>query len=155
MALHKLVRRNYGRKLLVNIKYQTLHSFKEGMILLCQSILEMRRITHLHGSALFTIPLSILTLTFNGGFPCALGLEKLWKMSWCNYILIKLQNFVPNSVTKREAENVIMKVSKISYSCIISKQNVATLPTKIQMWQMMMNERSIIDYLITWFIVMF
>ena len=57
MALHKLVRRNYGRKLSVSIKYQNFHSFKEGLILLCQGILEERRITHLHGSALFTIPL--------------------------------------------------------------------------------------------------
>ena len=57
MALHKLERRNYGRKWPVSIKYQNLHSFKEQLILLCQSILEMRRITHLHGSAHFTIPL--------------------------------------------------------------------------------------------------
>ena len=58
MALHKLERRNYGGKLPVSIKYQNLHSFKEGLILLCQSILEMGRITHLHGSAHCTIPLS-------------------------------------------------------------------------------------------------
>ena len=38
--------------------------------------------------------LRILTLTFNCGFPCALGLEKLQKTPWCNYILIKLPNFV-------------------------------------------------------------
>ena len=57
MALRKLVRRNYGRKLPVIIKYQNLHSFKEVIIILCQSILETRRISHLHGSALFTIPL--------------------------------------------------------------------------------------------------
>ena len=57
MALGKIVRRNYGGKSPVSIKYQNLHSFKEGVILLCQSILETRRITHLHGSALFTIPL--------------------------------------------------------------------------------------------------
>ena len=57
MALHKLARRNYGGKLSVSIKYQNLHSFKEGMILVCQSILETRRISHLHGSALFSIPL--------------------------------------------------------------------------------------------------
>ena len=30
----------------------------KGLILLCQSIFEMRRITHLHGSAHFTIPLT-------------------------------------------------------------------------------------------------
>ena len=48
---HKLVKRNYGGKSLVSIKYQNFHSCKEVMILLCQSILETRRIAHLHGSA--------------------------------------------------------------------------------------------------------
>ena len=57
MALHILVRRNYGGKLPVSIRCHNLHSFKEGVILLCQSILETRDISHLHGSALFTIPL--------------------------------------------------------------------------------------------------
>ena len=57
MALRKLVRRNYGGKSPVSIKYENLQSLKEGVILLCQSILETRRILHLHGSALFTIPL--------------------------------------------------------------------------------------------------
>ena len=57
MALHKLVKRNYSGKSLVSIKYQNLHSFKERMILLCQSILEARRISHFHGSAPFTVPL--------------------------------------------------------------------------------------------------
>ena len=41
----------------MSIKYLNLHSFKEGLILLFQSILETRRITHLRGSAHFTIPL--------------------------------------------------------------------------------------------------
>ena len=58
MALRKLERRNYGGKLLLSIKYQNLHTFKEGLTLLCQSILETRRITHLHGSAHFAIPLT-------------------------------------------------------------------------------------------------
>ena len=58
MVPHRLVRRNYGGKLPVSIKYQNLHSFKEGLIRLCQSILETRRISHLHGSASFTIPLT-------------------------------------------------------------------------------------------------
>ena len=58
MALRKLERRNYGGKSPVSIKYQNLHSFKERLILLGQSILETRRITHLHGSARFTIPLN-------------------------------------------------------------------------------------------------
>ena len=57
MALRKLERRNYGGKWWVSIKYQNLHSFKKGLILLCQSILETRRIIHLHGSAHLTIPL--------------------------------------------------------------------------------------------------
>ena len=55
MALRKLERRNYGGKSPVSIKYQNLHSFKEGLILLRQSILETRRTTHSHGSAHFTI----------------------------------------------------------------------------------------------------
>ena len=55
MALRKLERRNYGRKLPVSIKYENIHTFKEGLILLCQSILKTRRITHLHGSSHFTI----------------------------------------------------------------------------------------------------
>ena len=54
MALRKLVRRNYGGKSPVSIKYQNLHSFKEEVIFLCWSILEKRRISHLHGLALFT-----------------------------------------------------------------------------------------------------
>ena len=41
-------------------KCHNLHSFKEGMIFLCQSIFEARQISHLHGSALFTIPLNAL-----------------------------------------------------------------------------------------------
>ena len=64
MALHKLERRNYGRKWPVSIKYQNLHFFKEGLILLCQSILEMRRVTHLYGSGHFTIPLKVTILVF-------------------------------------------------------------------------------------------
>ena len=65
MALHKLEKRNYGGKWPVSIKYQNLHSFKERLILLCQSILETGRITHLHGSAHFTIPLRLLLMTSN------------------------------------------------------------------------------------------
>ena len=58
MALRKLQRRNYDGKWPMSIKYQNLHSFKEELILLCQSILETRRTTHLHDSAHFTISLS-------------------------------------------------------------------------------------------------
>ena len=64
MALRKLVRNSYGGKSPVSIKYENLHSFKEGVILLCQSILETRRISHLHGSALFTIPLIFFEILF-------------------------------------------------------------------------------------------
>ena len=51
MAVRKRVRSNYGGKPPVSIKYENLHSFKKWVILLCQSILETRRISHLHGSA--------------------------------------------------------------------------------------------------------
>ena len=64
MALRKLERRKYDGKLPVSIKYQNLHSFKESLILLCQSILERRRTTHLHGSAHFTTPLKSLLHSF-------------------------------------------------------------------------------------------
>ena len=57
MALRKLVRSNYDGKLPVSIKHENFHSFKERVILLCPSILQTRRISHLHGSALFTVPL--------------------------------------------------------------------------------------------------
>ena len=56
MALDTLVRRNYGGKLLVSIKCHNLHSLKE-VILLCQSILETRQISHLFSSAQSTFPL--------------------------------------------------------------------------------------------------
>ena len=59
MALPKLERRKHGGLSPVSIKYQHLHSFKEGLILSCQSILETRIKTHLHGSAHFTIPLTL------------------------------------------------------------------------------------------------
>ena len=56
MALRKLEMRNYGGKSPLSIKHQNLHSFKKRVILLCQSILETERITHLHGSAHFAVP---------------------------------------------------------------------------------------------------
>ena len=62
MALRKLVRRNYGGKPLLSTRYQIIHSFKEGLILLCKCILEKRRITHLPGSSHFTMSLRILSL---------------------------------------------------------------------------------------------
>ena len=57
MALHILARRNYGGESLVSIKYYNLHSFKEGVTLLCQSILKTKEILQVQHSALFTIPL--------------------------------------------------------------------------------------------------
>ena len=62
MAPRKLERRNYGGRSPVSIRYQNLHTFKEGLILSCQSILETRRIIHLHGSAHFTILLTYYLL---------------------------------------------------------------------------------------------
>ena len=70
MALHKLERRNYDRKLPVSIKYQNLHTFKEGLILLYQSILETRRTTHLYGSAHFTISLRCLVTDQKVSYLC-------------------------------------------------------------------------------------
>ena len=55
--------RNYGGKSPVSIKYENLYSFKKGVILLCQSILETRRISHLHGSVLFAVPLKVRDVT--------------------------------------------------------------------------------------------
>ena len=69
MLPHRLVKRNYGGKLPVSIKYQNLYSFKEGMIHLCQSILETRLISHLLGSVSLTNHLadqkSFLQVIFN------------------------------------------------------------------------------------------
>ena len=48
-----------GRNSPVSIKNQNLHSFKEGVILLCQSIFETRIISQVNGSALFTTPLKL------------------------------------------------------------------------------------------------
>ena len=54
MAQHKLERRKW-QKVLDEYQISKSPSFKEGLILLCQTILETRKITHLHGSAHFTI----------------------------------------------------------------------------------------------------
>ena len=62
MALRTLVRRNNSRKLPMSMQCHNLLSFKEGVILLCQSVLETtQRISHLFSSALFTIPLNSLS----------------------------------------------------------------------------------------------
>ena len=65
MALRIPVRRNCDGKSSVSIKCHNLHSFKEGVILLCQSILDARRISRVHDSARFTIHL-ILEVKFGG-----------------------------------------------------------------------------------------
>ena len=44
MVLHALVLRNYDGKLPMSIKCHNLHLFIEGVILLCQSILETGQI---------------------------------------------------------------------------------------------------------------
>ena len=59
MTLRTLVRINYGGKLPISIKCHNLHSFKEGVIVLCQSIIGARRISLLYDSLLFTVPLSL------------------------------------------------------------------------------------------------
>ena len=89
MALRKLVRSNYGGLSPVSIKHENLHSLKEEVILLCQSILETR-ISHLHGLALFTIPLRILT----GKIHPQINLKRLrkaciWAIGILNQLLIR------------------------------------------------------------------
>ena len=49
---HILVKRNYAGKLPVSIKCHNLHPFKEGVIFLCQSIIETRQVSYLYDSAL-------------------------------------------------------------------------------------------------------
>ena len=63
-VLRTLVRRNCDRKLLVSIQCHNLNSFKDEVILLSQSILEIGRIAHLFSSVLFTI-FTILLQTMN------------------------------------------------------------------------------------------
>ena len=109
MALRKLVRRNYGRKLPVSIKYQNLHSFKQGVIRLCQSIVETRRISHLHGSAPIAIPLSIIhemQKLFDENPPidvrCIfLGISKVFDKVWHKGIIYKLKSYeIPGNLLK-------------------------------------------------------
>ena len=57
MALCTLVRENYDGRLTVSIKC-------DNVILLCQSILETRRISHLYGSAFFTVLLKAFIKPF-------------------------------------------------------------------------------------------
>ena len=84
MALHILVRRSYGGKMQVCIKCHNLHSFKEGVILLCQSILEIRWISYLHGSALFTIPLSVIFGRCPSELPQLIPFPYSWERSTCH-----------------------------------------------------------------------
>ena len=95
MALRKIVRRNYGRRSPVSIKYKNLNSFNKGVILLYQSILETRSGSHWHGSALFTIPLNLLL--------CRLRfLKKKHQFFWCE---IALPQFSKEKETYFSLEN--------------------------------------------------
>ena len=75
MALRKRLRSNYGGKSPVSIKYENLHSFNEVVILLYQSILETRRISHLPGSAHFTIPLILEGIFGHHPLECFPGIQ--------------------------------------------------------------------------------
>ena len=55
MTLRTLVKRIYGEKLPVSVRCHNLHFYREEKIILCPSILETRRISHLFSSALFTV----------------------------------------------------------------------------------------------------
>ena len=63
MALHKLVRRNYRGESLVSIKNQNPYFFKEGVIILRQSIRDAIIISQIRGSAVFTI--SLIDVKYN------------------------------------------------------------------------------------------
>ena len=93
MMLRKFERRNCGGKSPVSNKYQNLCTFKEELILLCQSILETRRITHLHGSAHFRIPLNHINFRVR----CS-----LYAMLYCfaalAHISVYFNPFVPNAL---------------------------------------------------------
>lgn len=58
MAQHTMVTKTHGAKRQVSIRYYNLHSFKEGALLLCQSILGTGRMSNWCRWALFTVPLS-------------------------------------------------------------------------------------------------
>ena len=98
MALCYLERINYGRKWPVSIKYKNLHSFKEGLVFLSQSILETKRITHLHGSAHFTIPLN----------PC------LWL-----YYYDKIAELEKNTNNKRHTVYGACNLTKLHFKILI------------------------------------
>ena len=118
MALHNRVRRNYGGKSPVSIRYQNFHSFKEGMILLCQSIFETRRITHLHGSALFTIPLRALLII--GSVFVAVWYEK--------------KDLFPQRHRKTEAHPRLQQISKIECFIIIVHRYSKALHLRCLRW---------------------
>ena len=89
------------RKVVVSIKCCNLHSFKERVILLCQSILEMRQIPHSYGPALFTIPLKIC-LTFSN-----LKLQHI--NSSLTYKKINFTQFITYHCLKRDFSNTKIK----------------------------------------------
>ena len=103
MALRKLERRNYGGKSPVSIKYQNLHTLKEGLILLCQSILETRRVTHLHGLAHLIIPLRE-------------DLKKIWK----NTFYFKLKVFLFSRLLIQSFTLFLLPSRKLPLFCSFS-----------------------------------
>ena len=88
MVLRKLNRRSYGRKLLGSIKYQNLHTFKQGLILLCQSILETENNTFTWLSSLYNPFKNFAKFT---------GKHLCW-----SFFLIKLQLQTPTQVFSYE-----------------------------------------------------
>ena len=58
MALRTLAKKNYGGKSPVSIKCHNLHSLEEGVIRLCQNIIETRQTSYSYSPVLFTAPLS-------------------------------------------------------------------------------------------------
>ena len=77
MALCKLVKRNYGGKPPVSIKYQNLHSFKDRVIFLCQSILKWGEYH------IFMAQLSLQSLLIKTD--CNLWISKCCKLLSCSW----------------------------------------------------------------------
>ena len=63
MALCQLERRTDGGWIPVSVKYVIFGSFKEGMIIVCQIIIETERMAIWYSLDLFTIPLNFTNLS--------------------------------------------------------------------------------------------
>ena len=118
---------SYGGKSPVSIKYENLHSFKEGVILLCKSIFETRRISHLHGSPLFTIPLSLISKKLRKvikrkciTYPANICLFKLKDRNnrKSREICSKLKIKTPKRCQRRRSNVFIVKFEHISHFCL-------------------------------------